>query len=444
MRQPLAVVCAVIVSFGLGILLAGSVGGPDSDEAAFAPIELPAAATKLWFPAAEQYDNEGEPLSDESFDELMAAFEVAITAEETLADFDREADLHLWSLIRRLAVPEISDEQKERVAARLDALIEEHPDSRTTIEQRQRLLDSYAPPMPTMPGFAGFVQLFPEMEGLPSDGEPFEDAQVDRLIATIDVLSSMPEAAANFEEEARIPLWRFGNRIQRGHISEEQTGRVVAYFDELKERYPDAAEIIDNSRFLVENLGTGKVAPNIVGNDTEGVEFALEDYRGKVVALIFSGQWCGPCRGEYPYQRAMLDLFEEDDVALLGVNSDAVLDTIVQAKKREGLAYRTWWDGHSQPDADMVAAEGPIATRWNVTGWPQIYVIDDQGVIRHTDKRGGELIAAVDKLLMDKRMREYQEQAEAETEESDEAEAEGDEATDKSGEAETGDDSGKS
>ncbi len=429
MKKPLAVAGAVIVSFGLGMFLAGGVGGADSDDAAFPPIEIPAAAAQLWFPPAEQFDNEGEPLSDESFAELMAALDGAMTAEETLADFDTEADLHLWNFIRRLAVPEISDEQKEEVAAYLDALIEKHPDSRTTIEQRKMLLDSYAASMPRVPGFAGFVELFPavdEMESFPTEGEPFEDAQVDYLLATLDATFGIPEAAANIKEEAGLPLWRFGNRIQRGLLSDEQTARIVAYLDELKLEHPDAAEEIGNSRFLVERLVVGKVAPNITGTDTDGNEFTLEEYRGKVVAVIFSGQWCGPCRGEYPYQRAMLDIYDEEDVALLGVNSDAVLDTIVKAKVREGLDYRTWWDGHGQPDADMVAAEGPIATRWNVTGWPTIYVIDDQGVIRHTDKRGGELIAAVDNLLMDKRMREYREQQEAAAAEAAEAATDGD------------------
>ena len=42
-------------------------------------------------------------------------------------------------------------------------------------------------------------------------------------------------------------------------------------------------------------------------------------------------------------------------------------------------------------------------------GWPTIYVIDDQGVIRFVNKRGGALIDAVDQLLRDQRMREYQE-----------------------------------
>ena len=412
MRKPVAIICAVIVAFGLGVLVAGGIAAPEGEGGGDWEIDVPAAAAQLWFPPADLYDNEGEPLSDEDFDELMAALDVAMTAEETLADFEREADLHLWNFVRRLAVPEISDDQKERVHEYFDALAEEHPESEV-IGRRKTLVDSYAAHMPSMPGFAGFVTLFPNDEAnYPEKGEPFEDWQVEKMLAEIDVVASLPEAAGDFETELRIPLWQLSNRIQRGTVSDEQSARIAAFFDELLQTYPDDADAIGQQRFVVENLMPGKVAPNIVGKDTEGVEFALEDYRGKIVALIFSGQWCGPCRGEYPYQRAMLDIYDEEDVALLGVNSDAVLDTIVNAKVAERLDYRTWWDGHSQPDADIVAAEGPIATQWNVIGWPTIYVIDHDGIIRHTDKRGGDLIAAVDNLLMDKRMAEYEAQQE--------------------------------
>ena len=426
MRKPLAIIGAIVVSFGLGVLVAGSSGAADTGGGDW-ELDVPAAAAKLWFPPADQFDNEGEPLSDESFEELMAALEVAMTAEETLADFEREADLHLWNFMRRLSVPEIGDEQKERIHAYLDALAEEHPDSKV-IGQRKMLVDSYASHMPSMPGFAGFVTLFEEAEGsYPEEGEPFEDWQLDRMLAELDAVANLPEATGDFEMELRIPLWQMSNRLQRSALSDDQTERIVAFLDALEEKYPEGAEAIGQQRFVIENLMPGKVAPNIVGKDTEGVEFALEDYRGNIVALIFSGQWCGPCRGEYPYQRGMLEAFKDRDVVLLGVNSDAVLDTIVHAKDRERLDYRTWWDGHSQPDADLVAAEGPIATQWNVVGWPTIYVIDDEGVIRHADKRGGALVAAVDKLLMDKTMREYEAQreaAEAEAEEPGEAEAE--------------------
>jgi hypothetical protein len=45
------------------------------------------------------------------------------------------------------------------------------------------------------------------------------------------------------------------------------------------------------SMFEIEKLGVGKVAPDIVGEDIDGVVFRLSDYRGKVVMLDFWGFW---------------------------------------------------------------------------------------------------------------------------------------------------------
>jgi subtilisin family serine protease len=59
---------------------------------------------------------------------------------------------------------------------------------------------------------------------------------------------------------------------------------------------------------------------------------------------------------------------------LLGVNGDEDRDTAKARARREGMTWRSWWDG---------GQEGPTATRWNVRGWPAIYVIDRQGIIRH-------------------------------------------------------------
>lgn len=35
----------------------------------------------------------------------------------------------------------------------------------------------------------------------------------------------------------------------------------------------------------------GKTGPDIAGTDTDGVDFKLSDYRGKVVVLDFWGHW---------------------------------------------------------------------------------------------------------------------------------------------------------
>jgi hypothetical protein len=38
-------------------------------------------------------------------------------------------------------------------------------------------------------------------------------------------------------------------------------------------------------------LGVGTAAPEITGEDIDGVSFRLSDYRGKVVLLDFWGNW---------------------------------------------------------------------------------------------------------------------------------------------------------
>ena len=407
MRQPLALAVVGAAGIGIGFVLSAGVRGSADGEAPGA--DFPAAIQQAWFPPVSDYDTGGEPLDGERFDALMSALDEALGASETLADFDREADIHLWGFTRRLAVPEVTAEQLERIQSYMDELAERHPDHHETIEYRRTFLPSYASARPEAPPLTLDLQLFGDTDRYPNNGEPFSDAQVDELLGTLEAILDLPEIARDIEGEGATELGRFAGRMQRGQVNEDQAARIDAFLDELEAEHPRAAESLARHRFRIENLTPGRVAPNIVGTDTEGVEFALEDYRGKVVALIFSGQWCGPCRGEYPYQRAMLDIFDEDEVALLGVNSDARLETIQQAKEDEALDYRTWWDGHSQPDADMVAAEGPIATEWGVRGWPTIYVIDDEGVIRFVNKRGGALIDAVDRLLRDQRMREYQE-----------------------------------
>ena len=446
-RGKLAIPVAVVASFLLGTVLSGTIGATGAAEGVVSPEpDLPHAALASWLPPVERYDNGGEPLSDEDFDELMAALEVAMKAKETLRDFEREAEFHIRNLARRLMIPEVGEEQRERLGAYLDALAEEHPDHRDMIEREANMLEFYAASMPTMSGFAGQALSAPGVLEYPDPGQPFTAAHVDRALAAIDAVLALPEVASDFERGTEVSLSGLSWGLQRSPIDDEQAARMVAGLEALMESHPAAAESLDRVRFLVEHLLPGRVAPNIVGTDTEGVAFELDDYRGKIIAVIFSGQWCGPCRGEYPYQRAMLELFADEDVALLGVNSDAELGTIVEAKKEEGLAYPTWWDGHSQPDAEVVAANGPIATEWGVLGWPTIYVIDESGVIRHIDKRGGALIEAVDDLLMEKRMREFREREEAETEGEAEAGGEvgagGEAATDGGaeigGEAETG------
>ena len=398
MKKTSAIAAAAIVCFALGFLIADARNARATDDAR-PPISIPTAATRSWFPPVADYDTGGYVLDDERFDALLATLDEALTAKETTARFNREAPIHIWNFIRRLAVPWVTDEQKERVAAYVAEFAEEHPDRAEVVESNMAALERYAGSSERAPAFAPKVSNFSYRSWFGADGGPFSDAQIDGMLASLDAMLELPETRADFEAESRHHFSLLASRLRRGRISDEQFARVDAHLDEIEARHPGSAEALAEHRFKVASFTPGRVAPNIVGKDTEGVEFALEDFRGNIVVLIFSGEWCGPCVGEYPFHHFIVEHFEGDPVALLGINSDADVETIRRAKASgKAPAYRTWWDGHAE-----VNTSGPIATAWGVTTWPTIYVLDEEGVIRSIGDRGGHLIATVGDLLSELR-----------------------------------------
>lgn len=233
------------------------------------------------------------------------------------------------------------------------------------------------------------LEAFPAAR-IATDTMPPEDHQVERLLATLDSLLALPETRHGFESDGRTYIRYFGMYLEKALLTPEQTDAVVVRLDEIANRYPVLGEDIDDQRYRTRNLIPGKIPPNIVGKDTDGREFRLDDYRGRIVVLIFSGDWCPPCREEYPHQRRMLERYRDRNVVLLGVNSDRKLETIQRVKEEDGLDYRTWWDG---------AAPGPISVSWKVWAYPETYVLAEDGIILHVGKRGEQLVEAIDRLL---------------------------------------------
>jgi hypothetical protein len=48
---------------------------------------------------------------------------------------------------------------------------------------------------------------------------------------------------------------------------------------------------------------------------------------------------------------------------------------------------------------DSIHLDGPIATAWNVRGWPTLYILDHNGVIRYKNFVRADLGKLVDNLL---------------------------------------------
>jgi len=142
----------------------------------------------------------------------------------------------------------------------------------------------------------------------------------------------------------------------------------------------------------IREFAVGQVAAEITGVDIDGERFKLSDYRGRVVVLTFSGNWCGPCRAMYPQERQMVDRLKDKPFVLLMVNTDQEKATLQKAIATGEITWRSWCDG---------GTTGPITTKWLVKEFPTTFVLDHKGVIRFKNVRDQPLDKAVDKLLQD-------------------------------------------
>ena len=93
----------------------------------------------------------------------------------------------------------------------------------------------------------------------------------------------------------------------------------------------------------------------------------------------------------YPHERSLVKRLEGQPFVLLGVNSDRDREALKKVMKKQGITWRSFWNGGS--------TQGPISSAWNVRGWPTIYVLDHKGVIRYKNVRGERMDEAVDTLL---------------------------------------------
>ncbi len=92
----------------------------------------------------------------------------------------------------------------------------------------------------------------------------------------------------------------------------------------------------------------------------------------------------------YPHERSLVSRLADEPFALVGVNSDPA-DTYREAIEREQITWPSFWDGGS--------TSGPISTKWGVYGWPTIFILDHEGVIRGKNRREEALDEIVDELL---------------------------------------------
>jgi len=124
---------------------------------------------------------------------------------------------------------------------------------------------------------------------------------------------------------------------------------------------------LDTEVLLNQPMGEFNLVP--VKGRSEGL--TAEDVKGQVSLVNFFGSWCVACLQEHPF---LVKLKRENIIPVYGVDWD---------EKNPNNVVR-WLARHGDPYTKIgVDNDGSTIIDWGITGAPETFVVDKEGIIRY-------------------------------------------------------------
>ncbi|WP_318508457.1 TlpA disulfide reductase family protein [Bacillus sp. T3] len=119
-----------------------------------------------------------------------------------------------------------------------------------------------------------------------------------------------------------------------------------------------------------EHTDVGEAAYNFELEDINGKVTKLSDYKGQMVVVNYFATWCGPCVDEAPELQAFETEYG-DKYKLLILDLGETQDRVKKFVKK-----------HKTTSTYLFDFNRKVSKQYNVTGQPETFIIDKQGIIR--------------------------------------------------------------
>jgi thiol-disulfide isomerase/thioredoxin len=151
----------------------------------------------------------------------------------------------------------------------------------------------------------------------------------------------------------------------------------------------------------------GQTMPNFKIYDIEGNALSFYDFEADIIVLDVWASWCGPCRRQAPYFKAIAEKLGSEKVLFLSISIDGRMKKWQKflAKKDGDKSYHYWSGDKSQHPIEWLtySIEGPEGNESLVAGVPRFVIIgkDHKIINRNADFASQSLEQQIEVLIQE-------------------------------------------
>lgn len=166
--------------------------------------------------------------------------------------------------------------------------------------------------------------------------------------------------------------------------------------DELKTLVDNYKDYADNPSYRslkryyegAKRTAVGVEAPGYTLPNINGEKMTLSSKQGNIVLLDFWASWCAPCRKSIPHLKEMNERFKDKGLEIVSISID-----------KDSLAWRKAVKEEAMPWDQLLDNKLDASNKYAIISIPQLYILDEQGVIIAKNVRDETLTKKLEELF---------------------------------------------